>query len=422
MPDLRVGYGEEIITPHLGIELTGYGYYLNRKAERVLDDLKVRALFLQYGSISVILISCDLLSMAVEYADLIREEVAELQGIPRENVLLFCTHTHTGPALQNLPGLGESDENYSKGLPALIVNAVRGAEGDLAPAEPCYCESMVEPIGFNRRNMSSDPIDPMLRSLILKRKEDKIYLLNYACHPVTLGPVSSISSDWPGAVISVLESYGHRGIFFQGFCGDIDPLCNLASWGSGNNEVMYSYGRSLCRELFSAEKSAALLPSVSVRAVERRLNLALSLPSRAQLEEDKAFWLKKSSGFSGSADRRFIEEWAERAENCYDSVEKKPFLDNVPIQAIFIGPLKVLCLPGEAFCRYALRLYEEKSATITIGYANGDIGYLPTRDAYADAGDYACYGAPKFYCLFPFTEEIEDIILDESRALLSRSN
>ena len=46
MSSLRVGYGEATITPPLGTDLTGFGFYLDRKAEKILDDLKVRALYL----------------------------------------------------------------------------------------------------------------------------------------------------------------------------------------------------------------------------------------------------------------------------------------------------------------------------------------------------------------------------------------
>ncbi|MDD3926963.1 MAG: hypothetical protein PHT33_09950 [bacterium] len=422
MPELHVGYGERVITPPLDVELTGYGYYLNRRAETVLDDLKARILFIRRGSDSIILISCDLLGMTVDYADAVRAEVASRQGVPERNILLACTHTHTGPTVQSLPGLGETDADYVNRLPSAIAEAVKEAEDDLAAAKPCYCEEKVEPIGFNRRSMSPDPIDPVLRSLIFKRGSDKIYLLNYACHPVTLGPSNSVSGDWPGALIAALEDNGHRGIFFQGFCGDIDPICNLSRWGSGSKETMDTYGMSLCRGVFNAERFADALAVSEIGAVERRLNLRLSVPSKAEMEKDKQYWLQKSTGFTGSADRRFVEEWAECAGENYDRLKEDPYLAGVPVQVVFIGPLKMLCLPGEVFCRYRLHLHEEWPALLTIGYANGNIGYLPTTDAYADAGDYACYGAPKFYNLFPFAEDIEKVLLKESHNLLAEQD
>ncbi|MDD3927760.1 MAG: neutral/alkaline non-lysosomal ceramidase N-terminal domain-containing protein [bacterium] len=419
MPELLVGYGEKTITPPLGVELTGYGYYLNRKAETVMDDLKARVLFIRQDGNDVILISCDLLGMTVEYADAVRAEISSRYGMHRQNILLACAHTHTGPAVQSLPGLGETDSDYISRLPADIIEAVKSAESDLTTAEASCCRAEVEAICFNRRNMSPEPVDPVLRSVIFKRANEKIYLVNYACHPVTLGPSNSVSADWPGALIAALEDNGHRGIFFQGFCGDIDPLCNLSRWGSGKKEAMDAYGRMLCRGLGKAEKSAEVLLAPVVKAAERRLTLRLTIPSREEMEMDKQFWLQQSTGFTGSADKRFVEEWAMCAEENYDRLQETPYLTDVPVQAVSIGAIKMLCLPGEVFCNYGLRLHEEQPSLITIGYANGNIGYLPTTDAYADAGDYACYGAPKFYNLFPFAAEIESILLAEGRALLT---
>ncbi|MDD3926310.1 MAG: neutral/alkaline non-lysosomal ceramidase N-terminal domain-containing protein [bacterium] len=414
MPELRVGYGERIITPPLGVELVGYGYYLKRTAKTVLDDLKARVLLVKLGNESIILISCDLLSMSVDYADLIRRRIASRQCIAMENILLACTHTHSGPAVQNLPALGEIDADYINSLPEAIAEAVEYAEDDLSAADLSCCVREVEPIGFNRRNMSSQPVDSVLRGLFFKRRYDKVYLLNYACHPVVLGPVNSISSDWPGALISALENKGHKGIFFQGFCGDIDPVCNLQQWGSGNKETMDDYGRSLCHDVLELEKDAALLAVTKLKALERRLTLRLSIPAKPILEQDIRFWMQRSTGL---ADKRFITEWAGCAEDNYDRLKNRPYLSDVPIQAFFIGPIKMLCLPGEAFCSYGLQL--RKEAMFTVGYANGNIGYLPTHDAYADVGDYACYGSPKFLNLFPYTEEIEKALIGASLAVLS---
>jgi hypothetical protein len=58
---------------------------------------------------------------------------------------------------------------------------------------------------------------------------------------------------------------------------------------------------------------------------------------------------------------------------------------------------------------------------MTVGLANRDIGYLPTRRAFNTAGDYACYFAPKFCSLFPFSPAIESILLRASREILSSS-
>jgi len=55
---------------------------------------------------------------------------------------------------------------------------------------------------------------------------------------------------------------------------------------------------------------------------------------------------------------------------------------------------------------------------MTVGYAGGNVGYLPTGDAYDIDVDYACYQAPRFYGLFPFARELETILLRECNRIL----
>ena len=75
-------------------------------------------------------------------------------------------------------------------------------------------------------------------------------------------------------------------------------------------------------------------------------------------------------------------------------------------------------MPGEVFCEYDLNLRKKFPVLLTIGYANGCVGYLPVENAYKKENDYACYLAPKIFDLFPFRTEVEEIILKETTDLL----
>jgi hypothetical protein len=94
-------------------------------------------------------------------------------------------------------------------------------------------------------------------------------------------------------------------------------------------------------------------------------------------------------------------------------------MDGVPVQALRIGGLKILGLPGEAFSGLGIKLREKWPSLMTIGYANGTIGYLPTRKAFRTPHDYACRCAPIFYAVFPFSPEIESVLLRTGNSLLS---
>ncbi|HFE52320.1 MAG TPA: hypothetical protein ENK07_02690, partial [Bacteroidetes bacterium] len=213
---LNVGYAEGVITPPLGISLGGYGFYLDRPAERVVDDLKVRALALESGEDRALLVSVDLLGFTVDFSDQVRQSAASRWELSREQVLLACTHTHSGPQTQPMPGLGEVDTGYLQHVHEAAVVACEAAIRDLRPARAFVVVQAVEPIGYNRTTGDFSAIDPHLRTLTFDRGSDRVFLLNYACHPVTLGPTREVSADWPGALIHQLEEAGNRAIFFQG--------------------------------------------------------------------------------------------------------------------------------------------------------------------------------------------------------------
>ena len=40
------------------------------------------------------------------------EEFEKRYNIPKENILISATHTHTGPSTINMPGWGDIDRNY----------------------------------------------------------------------------------------------------------------------------------------------------------------------------------------------------------------------------------------------------------------------------------------------------------------------
>jgi hypothetical protein len=414
---LRAGYGETAITPPLGTDLTGFGFYLDRKAESVLDNLKVRALYLDDQKTRLLLISCDLLGLTVARADRIRSQVGATLGLPARNILLACTHTHSGPATESMPGLGRVDRSYMQNLPRAIVKAAELAAASGEDAEFGFETEAAEPIGFNRRRRSFEEIDPWLKVAVFRQKNSRLFLLNYACHAVTLGPTKEVSADWPGVLVREIESGGDRGLFLQGFCGDIDPVVYLNRRLGATAADLYLYGKILAARAQKAQDQATYVSGARLGVIERRVRLPLLVPPKGDLKREATTALESFREFPRV--RRIIRNWRERAEKRHAAFRKFPWMENIPVQAMAVGGLKILGLPGEVFCGYGLRLRRSWTALITAGYANGDVGYLPTRRAYSTPNDYACYFAPKFYALFPFSPAVETILLRESRSLLA---
>jgi hypothetical protein len=416
MSPLHIGYGERVVTPSLGVDLCGYGFYLGRRAESVLDDLKARAIWLDSAGRKLVLVGCDVIGFSVEEADSLREKIASSLGMPRSAVLLAATHTHCGPATQPMPGLGDMDAATMKRLRALVVEAAAEAAASPREAEFSYALEAIEPLGFNRRRKDFCGVDPVLKAAIFRTAERRIVLLNYACHAVVFGRKSHVSADWPGAVVREIERSGDRAVFFQGFCGDIDPVLQLNRWGEGTTDDLGDIADLVRHKLAKAERYAVAQSEPRLAAVERRIDIRLTVPDKRTIEREAASFRNKYSQFPGAA--RFAADWKKRALAAAPAMRKSPFVRNVPVQALAVGGLKVAALPGEFFCEIGLKLQRTDGPLLPVGYANGNIGYVPADRDYRDADDYACFCAPMFYGLFPFAPGVERTFLRETRKAL----
>jgi len=365
---------------------------------------------------AILIISCDLLGLTIAQADGVRRQVGALTGLPARNVLLACTHTHSGPATAAISGLGRVDHDYMRRLPQAILRAAEMAGASGKEADFGYGVEAVEPIGFNRRRKSFSEIDPWLKAAVFRQRNCRLFLLNYACHAVTLGPTKDVSADWPGALVREIESGGDRGLVLQGFCGDIDPVVYLNRRRGATAADLGLYGKVLAARARKVADRISFETEPGLKAAEERIRLPLLVPSKGELKKDAEAALESNREFPRV--KRIIQGWRTRAEKRQAAFRKSPWMENIPIQAMAAGGLKILGLPGEVFCGYGLRLRRSWPTLMTAGYANGDIGYLPTRRAYSTPNDYACYFAPKFYSLFPFSPAIESILLRESRRLL----
>jgi len=411
------GFAEKKVTPPLGIDLTGFGFYLERRAESVLDDLKVRALCLKDKTQKLILITCDLLGFTIPFSDKIRCQIASELEMPVQNILLACTHTHSGPATQPLPGLGKPDPAYLRRLAQAIKGAAAEALDALEEAKFGFHFEASEPIGYNRRLNNFAEVDPWLKVAIFKQKKKKVYLLSYACHPVTLGPTKEISADWPGAFTREIENGGHCGLVFQGFCGDIDPVTYMNRRLGATADDLGLYGRILSLRTFKSEKYVSFEARPELRAAEKRIRLPLQVFPKNALERETQAALEATTEFPGA--RRIVKAWRRKVEKFHAAFSRSPWTEDVPVQALSIGRLKILGLPGEVFSGLSLKLRKKWPSLMTIGYANGNVGYLPTREAFRTPNDYACYGAPKFYAVFPFSPKTESALLRAGNELLS---
>ena len=60
---LKIGFGRADITPRVGVELCGFGPFLQRRSVAVRDRLWARAAAFEAGGRRAVLVSCDLIGV-----------------------------------------------------------------------------------------------------------------------------------------------------------------------------------------------------------------------------------------------------------------------------------------------------------------------------------------------------------------------
>jgi neutral ceramidase len=138
----RAGVGTANITPPTPMWMSGYAARA-RPAEGKLTDLWARAVVLgdEKGPQAAI-IAFDLVGVDHQTGESLAQSVMDVLKLPREAVLVNCSHTHSGPIVGgNLAPMYSLDsmqsslvERYVVHLTAQTKAAVEAAVKDLAPA------------------------------------------------------------------------------------------------------------------------------------------------------------------------------------------------------------------------------------------------------------------------------------------------
>ena len=356
MDSLKVGHGRECITPPLGIKMVGYGKRTEGAAE-VHDDLFANAVVLEAGDQKVAVLTCDICNFKTEHAEELKAAIERETGLPPDRVLLNATHSHCGPSLGG-PDASDLENDYRADLIHRSLSALRTALDDAAPAALAAGVAPLD-IGCNRREKMPDgrtwlgvnPDGPTLHEVTVWRfaREGKpdVVLFSTPMHGTTLGQWNlSLSAEWMGLAVQRLEAEpgGARFVFLQGCGADQNP---------------YTSNEGGRRGTFADVAERADDAAAAVRQALGQLR-ALSAAPLAVVVRTAELPPKEDDG-----DPQVLR-----------------------LHGIRLGDAVVAALNAEVFVEYALfgREVSPAEETLVLGYSNGNIGYLPTADAYPEGG------------------------------------
>ena len=412
---MKAGFSCVNITPRLGVELFGYGPYINRHSESVRDLLEVRTAVLESRQETLVVAGCDLCGITPEgilkAKELIRERHPSLTDA---GIFICCSHCHTGPGVSSLgDAWGRHDPAWERILPCKIAASVDLAFKKMEEVSFSTAVVPCEGIGLNRvYDRFSVPREegildtwrpekPELtdtKSAILKftRKDGSTagFFAYYGAHPVVCGKSTAISGDYPAiAIHDIMRSNpGTVGIFLQGALGDVNT-CLV-----GDPDKTVALGNL----------------DVIARRFERaiRLGLEKSMPSG---DETLAGFVKEYSFATKSVGKSFVEQfkkdqWAEYAkpdateENCLmataylDGMARlEQYLKDHPdgtrkavLHGLRLGPVSLLGAPFEIFQAIKRDVVKNSKSPfpLVVSLTDGEYGYAPDNESLLKTDGY----------------------------------
>ena len=412
---LRAGVGKHTITPPLGTPLFGY-IARDHGAESLHDDLEAKALVLDDGERKVALVSCDLLMLHPATVAAIREGVEQATGIPAAQVMVCCTHTHSGPITfppTNHPDLAARVSDYLDDLVSGIVTALVQADRSRQPAlwgigrgKAAIGVNRRQPLGDGRTGIGHNedgPVDPEL--LVLRvdtvaagERAPLALLVNYACHAVCLGHESlAVSADWPGVMRRHVEAAGGGEVLFmQGACADVNPLRGPLPSFDGAERL----GTQIGKQVLALCEGIPLTGQVKLRAGQRSVELPLLGPVGREGETVGAY-AGLLAGVLGLTEDEALAQVDARFPWAADVAEVGGvWRVRSEVQALLLDDIALVGMAAEPFVEIGLRTKAQSSAAVTLfaGYTNGCVGYVPVPLAY-DQGGYEVTESYLFYRL-----------------------
>lgn len=428
MQKFMAGFDRCVITPPHGVTMRGY--FFERVADGVLDDLELNTVVVSDGERTAILIAADLCMIAQTRMDVYRRAVSEKTGVPYEGVYIACTHTHTGPDVatgESVPGaqIPIYHSEWERSLGDFMVSSAVRAMEDLTPASVAIGTGTVERVSFVRRYRMKDggvrtnpgernpdivaPIgtpdetEQVIR-MIRENGKREIVIVHFAVHPDVIGG-NKISADYPRFVRETVER-GLDGkvccVFFNGAQGDVNHVNNFPRPGEDNGlepdtfdgvlrgyEFAKNMGRTIAGEALKVYGKTHAVSGVPVRYAQETISLPANLPQPEQLPGAEQIAALHNAGrdadlpFAGMELTTAVAEALRMLE-----LRNGPEAFKLHLDAVAFGPVVFLGIPGEPFTGIgrAIKAGSPFEMTLPTCLTNGAEGYFPMQEAYDEGG------------------------------------
>ena len=405
---MKIGFSAANITPSYGMERpggTGKAYHMG-----VNDECWASACVMEDGDNAIAVVGLDTLSVKRSIVLAAREIITEAIGMPGEHVMVGASHTHSGGPIVNGGFAAGADSDYCRHVTRQIATAVIDANRRAEDLQIGVGVGQAPGVAFYRRwymkngtiwshpgNSAHDQmdrphgeLDPTVGVVGASDADGNLRgaIVNFTCHGTTgLGVGGTASSDWIHFVRRALkdafgEDFGV--VFVNGACGDITQVDNTQPPGtpwSGPlmaRKVGMTVGGEAIKTLMQmdfADQMPVAGKSDVIHLKPHDITPEMLAWAEAHLDSDA---LVEGRWFP---DKLWAREWIEMAK----LNETEPEL-LAEVQALTVGEAAFVSTPAEYFCALGndIKRRSQFQPTFVVELANGCVGYVGTRDAYAD--------------------------------------
>ena len=424
----KAGVARVDTSPTSPVRMAGYAARTKPSAG-IEHPLFAKALALSdAGGHKVVLVTCDILWFRRPFTERVAARVKEKHGIPRQDLVLFASHTHAGPTPVEADEPAregfEANVAYTKDLEDKVVGVIDEALGKMEAVTITYGVGRAH-FALNRREPTErgirlgknpqGPTDESVPILRVAKGDGKplTILFGYACHNTTLRPdMMQIDPDYAGYAQDRVEADnpGAVAMFVTGCAGDADPH------PFGTLAMAKDHGQHLGEAVKLVLDHPKWMTALDgpLRTAYTEATLRFGGPT------DRASYEKRLGDPDGGR-KVHAKKMIEEIDGGRPIRTEYP---NYPVQAIAFGNrLTLLALSGEVVVDYAIRLGRELGgegrALWVAAYANDVVGYVPSLRVLREGG---YEGLDSFYHRepwpAPWAEDVEEKSLEATPGIV----
>ena len=410
---LSVGFGRVDISPTERTPLRGYGYSSGRMSSDIQDPLYATCIAISDGSgNTVLLYTLDLINSFTHVMNPARQQISDATGIPFDAIMVACTHTHSGPDLDNLHE--PSVPRYIESLKGWMTQAAVEALADMAPARLYTTSVETENLNFVRRYLLSNgtyagdnfgnfnsgyivghetEADGQLQLASFQREGKKdIILANFQTHPHRAGGgnntnvTADLVAPFRKKMEKTLDCYF---AYFTGASGNINPTSRIESENITSSYIQQ--GQALADYAINAYPTFQEIPVDSVKITKTVFmgqvdhtydawgSICVQLVDHFMLHGDYGNY---TSLLQGSGIKNVYQA------NAVGLRSQMPPYQEIPLYAISLGDLAFVAVPFEMFDTNGMQIKDGSpfGTTFVLTCAINSLSYLPSDLAFQHGG------------------------------------